>query len=125
MVSMWFLDYADWWTVFGNVIKYALLLIAVGIGIAIFIRSKLTYFGAGWIPVVAAPLFIIAVVEQILGKSVIFRLDGPKHEQGFIYLWMGLIFVEFFLIWIPLLALAFRASLATLPTTKPQRTDGA
>lgn len=116
MFTLLALDRDIWWTMLGNGIKYGLLLLAVAIGFVLFRRSRIGYFGLGWLIVVVAPLAVISSAANALGSHAVFR--QPGHEDIFKYGWLAIALAEFYLFWIPGVACMMprREELSAAPT---------
>ena len=104
MIGLLVLDHPSWWTTTGLLFKYAVIVVAVIAGALLFARSVATYFAAGSLIVVVAPLVAISLAQGPLGLFS----KQPRHEQIFIYVWLSLALVELFLIWVPLFGALIR-----------------
>ncbi len=100
MFFFW-LQSSGWWTDLGNMIIFVCFALALACGVVLFRKSKMIYFFAGWLGVVAAPIFIALLSEQVFGREAILAVRPPRQEDGFQYMWLGLALLEPFFIWIP------------------------
>jgi len=100
VISLWLLDNPKSWTVFGNIIKYAIVLGAIAAGGAVYQRSKTAYFTLGLAVVLILPLLLLS------GANRWVTLQAAPDEWREVA--VGIALLECFLIWIPILALVLR-----------------